>query len=136
MAKRVSLNDRESPEETKYSKAISAFITEKNDVNKNDDVDVNVYTNDDINVNDDVNVNVNINDDKNVNSNVNNFVNKNVNKIVINKKDKKLDPKRATYYLMPATIQKIERVSKATGIGKSTLVQQLLDMALDLVEVE
>lgn len=132
MAKRVSLNDRESPEENKYSKAISAFITDKKDVNKDDDVDVNVYTNDDINVNDDVNVNVNINDDKNVN----NFVNKNVNKIVINKKDKKLDPKRATYYLMPATIQKIERVSKATGIGKSTLVQQLLDMALDLVEVE
>lgn len=132
MAKRVSLNDRESPEENKYSKAISAFITDKKDVNKDDDVDVNVYTNDDINVNDDVNVNVNINDDKNVN----NFVNKNVNKIVINKKDKKLEPKRATYYLMPATIQKIERVSKATGIGKSTLVQQLLDLALDLVEVE
>ena len=132
MAKRVSLNDRESPVENKYSKAISAFITEEKDVNKNDDVDVNVYTNDDINVNDDVNVNVNINDD----NNVNNFVNKNVNKIIINKKDKKLEPKRATYYLMPATIQKIEKVSKATGIGKSTLVQQLLDMALDLVEVE
>ena len=132
MAKRVSLNDRESPVENKYSKAISAFITEEKDVNKNDDVDVNVYTNDDINVNDDVNVNVNINDD----NNVNNFVNKNVNKIIINKKDKKLEPKRATYYLMPATIQKIEKVSKATGIGKSTLVQQLLDMALDLVEIE
>lgn len=128
MAKRVSLNDRETPEENKYSKAISAFISEKNDVNKNvnksDDVDVNVYTN----VNDDVNVN----DDKNVN----NFVNKDVNKILINKKDKKPEPKRSTYYLMPATIQKIEKVSKATGIGKSTLVQQLLDMALDLVEIE
>lgn len=132
MAKRVSLNDRESPEENKYSKAISAFITEKNDVNKNvnksDDVDVNVYTN----VNDDVNVNVNVNDYKDVNK----FVNKNVNKILINKKDKKPEPKRSTYYLMPETIQKIEKVSKATGIGKSTLVQQLLDMALDLVEIE
>lgn len=132
MAKRVSLNDRESPEENKYSKAVSAFISSEKDVNKSTDVDVSTNVNDDVNVNTNVNVNV----DKDVNTSVNNFVNTNVNKIVLIKKEKKPEPKRSTYYLLPSTIQKIDKLAKATGIGKSTLVQQLLDQALDLIELE
>ncbi|MGL5415426.1 MAG: hypothetical protein ACRDAU_07190 [Clostridium sp.] len=57
-------------------------------------------------------------------------------KIKIKKREKPEAPRRATYYLKQETIRKIEKVSKISGIGKSKLVQLLLDQALDNLEIE
>lgn len=57
-------------------------------------------------------------------------------KIKIKKQEKPEAPRRATYYLKQETIRKIEKVSKMSGIGKSKLVQLLLDQALDNLEIE
>lgn len=57
-------------------------------------------------------------------------------KITIKKIEKPEAPKRATYYLMTDTIKKIEKISKITGMGKSKLVQTLLDQALENLEIE
>ncbi|MCR6514500.1 hypothetical protein M4I33_06365 [Clostridium sp. LY3-2] len=57
-------------------------------------------------------------------------------KITIKKIEKPEAPKRATYYLMNDTIKKIEKISKITGMGKSKLVQTLLDQALENLEIE
>lgn len=57
-------------------------------------------------------------------------------KITIKKIEKPEAPKRATYYLMSDTIKKIEKISKITGMGKSKLVQTLLDQALENLEIE
>ncbi|MGL4850674.1 MAG: hypothetical protein ACRC28_17415 [Clostridium sp.] len=57
-------------------------------------------------------------------------------KIKIKKREKPEAPRRATYYLKQETIRKIEKVSKMSGIGKSKLVQLLLDQALDNLEIE
>ncbi|MGL4803487.1 MAG: hypothetical protein ACRC18_14585 [Cetobacterium sp.] len=58
------------------------------------------------------------------------------NKIVIKKAKKEQPPKRITYYLKQDTIKKIERYSKLTGMGKSELVQTLLEISLNNLEVE
>lgn len=60
----------------------------------------------------------------------------NENKIVIKKAKKVQPPKRITYYLNQETIKKIDKYSKLTGMGKSELVQKLLDIALDNLEIE
>ncbi|MGL4989945.1 MAG: hypothetical protein ACRCYC_10360 [Paraclostridium sp.] len=60
----------------------------------------------------------------------------NINKIVIKKVEKQEAPKRITYYLKPETIKKIDKFSKATGMGKSEFVQTILDEILNNLEVE
>ena len=80
--------------------------------------------------------NVNENKNKNVNTNEesgNTLIESN--KIVIKKAKKVQPPKRITYYLNQETIKKIDKYSKLTGMGKSELVQTLLDVALDNLEV-
>lgn len=69
----------------------------------------------------------------NENKNVNNFIESN--RIVIKKAKKVQPPKRTTYYLNQETIKKIDKYSKLTGMGKSELVQTLLDIALNNLEV-
>lgn len=78
----------------------------------------------------------NVNENKNVNINEesgNTLIESN--KIVIKKAKKVQPPKRITYYLNQETIKKIDKYSKLTGMGKSELVQTLLDVALDNLEV-
>lgn len=58
------------------------------------------------------------------------------NKIIIKKSKKPQPPKRITYYLNQDTIKKIDKYSKLTGMGKSELVQTLLDVALNNLEIE
>ena len=60
----------------------------------------------------------------------------NMNKIIIKKVEKQEAPKRITYYLKPETIKKIDKFSKATGMGKSEFVQTILDEILNNLEVE
>lgn len=89
--------------------------------------------------------NENKNENVNTNNNVNNIeynedeINKSTsiesNKIVIKKAKKVQPPKRTTYYLNQETIKKIDKYSKLTGMGKSELVQTLLDVALNNLEV-
>lgn len=81
----------------------------------------------------DVNKNVNKSVNVNVNKNVN--VDDDVNKFVIQKTKKSKPPKRITYYLNQETINSIDKYSKLTGMGKSELVQTLLDMALKNLEI-
>lgn len=71
----------------------------------------------------------NVNENKNVNTSIES------NKIVIKKAKKVQPPKRTTYYLNQETIKKIDKYSKLTGMGKSELVQTLLDIALNNLEV-
>lgn len=59
-----------------------------------------------------------------------------MNKIIIKKIEKQEAPKRITYYLKPETIKKIDKFSKATGMGKSEFVQTILDEILNNLEVE
>ncbi|MEG0138326.1 MAG: hypothetical protein RSG52_14640 [Terrisporobacter sp.] len=88
------------------------------------------------------NTNNNVNNCKDVNNNVNidvsNTSNTNIsqNKIVIKKASKPQPPKRITYYLNQDTIKKIEKYSKLTGMGKSELVQTLLDISLNNLEIK
>lgn len=86
--------------------------------------------NESINVNENINVN-NIDDKEGVNKNTS----IESNKIVIKKAKKVQPPKRTTYYLNQETIKKIDKYSKLTGMGKSELVQTLLDVALNNLEV-
>lgn len=60
----------------------------------------------------------------------------NMNKIIIKRVEKQEAPKRITYYLKPETIKKIDKFSKATGMGKSEFVQTILDEILNNLEVE
>lgn len=143
MSKRVSLNDRIN-DDKKMAKVVSAYTsTNKNKNIDNDSInndDVNVNVNNDVNIDSDIDVYEIIDNDTYENDNINNIVNDevniNVNKFVIEKQEKVDTTKRATYYLLLETIKKIEKLSKATGIGKSALVQRLLDQALDLVEIK
>lgn len=143
MSKRVSLNDRIN-DDKKMAKVVSAYTsTNKNKNIDNDSInndDVNVNVNNDVNIDSDIDVYEIIDNDTYENDNINNIVNDevniNANKFVIEKQEKVDTTKRATYYLLPQTIKKIEKLSKATGIGKSALVQRLLDQALDLVEIK
>lgn len=57
-------------------------------------------------------------------------------KIIIKKQEKQDIPKRITYYLNNSTIKKIDKYSKAAGMGKSAFVQTLLDIALENLEIE
>lgn len=57
-------------------------------------------------------------------------------KIIIKKQEKQDVPKRITYYLNNSTIKKIDKYSKAAGMGKSAFVQTLLDIALENLEIE
>lgn len=76
------------------------------------------------------NENVDVNDDNDLDTGITQ------NKIVIKKARKPQPPKRITYYLNNDTIKKIDKYSKMTGMGKSELVQTLLDVALNNLEIE
>ena len=60
----------------------------------------------------------------------------NMNRIVLKKVEKQEAPKRITYYLKPETIKKIDKFSKAAGMGKSEFVQTILDEILNNLEIE
>lgn len=87
----------------------------------------------DVNTNKVENNNVNINKYEEDNNDSNTSISSN--KIVIKKAKKVQPPKRITYYLNVDTIKKIDKYSKLTGMGKSELVQTLLEVALDNLEV-
>ncbi|KLU74575.1 hypothetical protein [Clostridium botulinum] len=92
------------------------------------------YENKDVYINDDkdVDVNKNIYDDEPVSDNEN----IGINKFVIKKAEKKEMPKRITYYLKPSTIQKIDKLSKKAGMGKSEFVQKILEDVLENLEIQ
>ncbi|KOC32909.1 hypothetical protein [Clostridium botulinum] len=92
------------------------------------------YENKDVYINDDkdVDVNKNIYDDGSVSDNEN----IGINKFVIKKAEKKEMPKRITYYLKPSTIQKIDKLSKKAGMGKSEFVQKILEDVLENLEIQ
>ena len=113
MSKRTSLSDKENSD-TKTAKAISALISSKKD---QDEEELEKK---------DTEKAVEINDDKPTM----------VQEIVIEKVSKKDKPKRATYYLNPEIIKKIDALSKQSGTGKSELVQKLLDDALRRVKIK
>lgn len=87
------------------------------------------------NRNENVNTNNNVNINKYEESNNDSNTSISSNKIVIKKAKKVQPPKRITYYLNVDTIKKIDKYSKLTGMGKSELVQTLLEVALDNLEV-
>lgn len=140
MSKRKSLNDRINDDDNKMAKAVSALTSINNDININNDNNESVddYVNVNVNIDNDndeaIDSNDYINDD--TDNSIDDAVNANVTRIIIEKPEKVEITKRATYYLLPETIKKIEKLSKATGVGKSALVQRLLDQALDLVEIK
>ena len=122
MSKRVSLNDR-LKDDNKASKAVAAYISTKEDVNNElnndgiiDEIE-NTDTNDSSNENVDVNIYKNANTDVNNSVSVDVGVDSDVSRIVIRKQSKQEVAKRATYYLLPNTIRKIEKLSKETGVG-------------------
>ncbi|KEH96739.1 hypothetical protein [Clostridium botulinum] len=92
------------------------------------------YENKDVYINDDkdVDVNKNIYDDEPVSDNEN----IGINRFVIKKAEKKEMPKRITYYLKPSTIQKIDKLSKKAGMGKSEFVQKILEDVLENLEIQ
>ena len=109
-------------------KSIATSINENKQTSESENTkeDINQDKNDYVNANKDVNI-VSENDkDATISSN----------KIVIKKAAKVQPPKRITYYLNHDTIKKIEKYSKLTGMGKSELVQKLLDLSLDNLEVQ
>ena len=121
MAKNNVNENFEKLKEEMLKKKINAGKDTTKDVNKN--------------VNNNVNKSVNVNVNKNVNVDVNNYVDDDVNKFVIQKTKKSKPSKRITYYLNQETINSIDKYSKLTGMGKSELVQTLLDMALKLQDI-
>lgn len=87
------------------------------------------------NVDDFTNVNTNIEATKKSNTNENDSL-ISVGKIRIKKVEKLEEPKRITYYLRPETIKKIDKFSKACGMGKSEFVQKILEEVLNNLEIE
>lgn len=95
------------------------------------------------NTNIDDSTNKNVDDFVNINTN-NNSVKKSDNKdslisigkVRIKKVEKLEEPKRITYYLRPETIKKIDKFSKACGMGKSEFVQKILEEVLNNLEIE
>ena len=87
------------------------------------------------NVDDFTNANTNIEATKKSNTNENDSL-ISVGKIRIKKVEKLEEPKRITYYLRPETIKKIDKFSKACGMGKSEFVQKILEEVLNNLEIE
>lgn len=98
------------------------------------------------NVNIDGDINRNISDDRNVsvnrNNNVNNIGNNygNIDSTPSNafilKVGKREDAiKRQSYYLKDSTIKRIDDISISSGIGKSELVQRILEEALNNIQI-
>ncbi|MEF9991464.1 MAG: hypothetical protein RSD22_06585 [Romboutsia sp.] len=109
---------------------LKAEMMRKKEVAKDVVDDKTEYTNNNVNSYEYENTNVNINENNASNTNISQ------NKIVIKKAAKPHPPKRITYYLNQDTIKKIEKYSKLTGMGKSELVQTLLDISLNNLEIE
>ena len=99
-----------------------------NDISKN----TNVCENIDTNTNDDncVNNAVNVNVYSNVNIDVNNF------NYVLEVQNGSTALKRQTYYLKEETINKIEEYARKANIGKSELVQKILEDVLNKVKLK
>lgn len=123
-------------------------MAKKEDINKNfeqlkkqmiekkkmaENTNVDNFTNK--NVDNFINVNTNMEPAKKINTNENDSL-ISVGKIKIKKVEKLEEPKRITYYLRPETIKKIDKFSKACGMGKSEFVQKLLEEVLNNLEIE
>ncbi len=128
MPKRTSLNDK-LKEETKTAKVIAAFTTSEDVLDNPFEGNSDQESED---VNNDVSESVNNFDDEIDYGDVDNEKKE----LVIEVVSKKSAPKRATYYLLPHTLKKIDKLSKQTGVGKSELVQRLLDDALNRVKIK
>ena len=123
MAKKEDLN--------KNFEQLKKQMMEKKKMAENTTVDE--FTNKNVNISTNVNTNVEF---KDVNtSNVNDSL-ISVGKIRIKKVEKLEAPKRITYYLRPETIKKIDKFSKACGMGKSEFVQKILEEVLNNLEIE
>lgn len=88
-----------------------------------------------------VNELINVNNDTNKDVNNDTDINKDTpviqNRFVLEvKKKEEIDLKRATYYLKPDIIKQIEKIAKKTNMGKSELVQKILEEALSNIEIK
>lgn len=112
--------------------------TDKNN-NENINENVNGNVNNVSNINIDENVSSDVDTNKNVNiiTNNDNYENENVStgKFIIKVQKKEEEIKRATYYLKESTILRIEEISHTSNIGKSELVQKILEEALKNIEI-
>ncbi|MBZ9626351.1 ribbon-helix-helix protein, CopG family [Clostridium sp. FP2] len=91
--------------------------------------------------NSEIKMNVISSNDINVSNNENKDVNKSVNMqrqgvITIAKKKSEEDKLiRATYYVRGSQDEKLEKLAKMTGKGKNEILRELLDSALNMIQV-
>lgn len=150
-------SDTDEPESMPQKKT-SENINTNNDSNINSDINGDINSDSNVNsavnsdrtgtitttgnVNIDGDTNRNISDDRNVSVNRNNNGNNcgNIDSTSTNafilKVEKREDViKRQSYYLKNSTIKKIDDISLSSGIGKSELVQRILEEALNNIQI-
>lgn len=134
--------DKAEQQPTDENKNINEASNSNKNTNKNIDNDIITNgINDDYDaVNNDVNKDTNVNINSCTNKNVNNYVYKhddaNSNKFVIRVERKDETLKRQTYYLKESTIKIIDEISESSKVGKSELVQKILEEALKNIKIE
>lgn len=119
------------PDDTE--KKTSDFINTNENGGKDENENRNEYVNTSENTNNSANGNVN----NYTNVNVNNYTNKNENssQFVLRVEKKEETLRRQTYYLKETTIKKIDGVAGSSGVGKSELVQRILEEALKNLKI-
>lgn len=105
------------------------------DINTCTDKNVNNSTNSDVINYTNVNVNKSVNNDTNKNIYKNVYKDENTNAFILNFNKKEDVIKRQTYYIKESTIDKIDRIAESSGIGKSELVQKILEEALKSIKI-
>lgn len=143
-------NDSNINSDINGNRNIDSAINSDSNVNSDVNSDRTGTVNTSGNVNIDNDTNRNISDDRNVSVNRNNNRNNNGNNIGNNygnidstssnafilKVGKREDAiKRQSYYLKDSTIKKIDDISISSGIGKSELVQRILEEALNNIQI-
>ena len=135
------LAKKKTAETQKKTDTHTNVITNENvDIDKNintstnDDIskNTNICENADVNINNDncVNANTNVNVYSDVNTNVNNF------DYMLEVQNESTTLKRQTYYLKEETIKKIDEYARKANIGKSELVQKILEDVLNKIKLK
>jgi hypothetical protein len=112
-------------EQNNFDKLKTEMLKKKKQAEQNSDTKTNISNSSDINVS------------NNVNESVNNNVNSGRQGVITIAKKKSEEDKliRATYYVRKSQDEKLEKLAKITGKGKNEILRELLDSALNMIQV-
>lgn len=112
-------------EQNNFDKLKTEMLQKKKQAEQNGEAKMNVNNSGDINILNNVNENVN----KSVNTKRQGVI------TIVKKKSEEDKLIRATYYVRESQDTKLENLAKMTGKGKNEILRELLDSALNMIQV-